>query len=320
MAGGDRHEGYDYTIRNEVIERAHHVEEVISDDPDASLDENETRSYTYYSYFEIRSDGHVTPLSLPDEVDSRRSYMQASQRLLTPEELALMEPENLRLMRNEVFAAYGHIFDSRDLQEHFRAQPWYDPTGDATHRLTDIEKRNIQLIMRAENNIAGLPIQWVAEWRCPPVQLRQGDSRILYAFLALCATAAGAAAQTDSESEVVAVRGAFLDYVEAVNEGDVEAIREHYFRGAVSNFDRRGGRLLAVTSEDSEADLGDLVDFDLMSGQEIRVLDDDLDVFVYGDSAVVTGYWIGRHKSPGEIADFGFSLFIGLGEGQWGVA
>ena len=150
--GGDRHEGYDYTIRNDVKERAHHVEEVISDDPDASLDENETRSYTYYSYFEIRSDGHVTPLSLPDEVDSRRSYMQASQRLLTPEELALMEPDDLRLMRNEIFAAYGHIFDSTDLQEYFRAQPWYDPAGDATNRLTDIERRNIQLILRAENN------------------------------------------------------------------------------------------------------------------------------------------------------------------------
>ncbi len=142
---------------------------------------------------------------------------------------------------------------------------------------------------------------------------------ILYTFFALWMTAAGAVAQIDSESEA-AVRAAFLDYVEAVNERDVEAIREHYFRGVVSNFDRRGGRLLAVTSEDSDADLGDLIDFDLASVQEIRVLDDDLDVFVYGDSAVVTGYWIGRHRSPGEIADFGAFCFSSVwvkAGGQW---
>jgi len=117
---------------------------------------------------------------------------------------------------------------------------------------------------------------------------------ILYSFLVLCMVGADARAQTDGESERTAVRAAFLDYVEAVNERDVDRIEEHYFQGTVSNFDRRGGRLLEINSDDANSDIGALIDFDLASDQGIPILTEDLDVHVYGDSAIVTGYWVGR--------------------------
>ena len=139
-------------------------------------------------------------------------------------------------------------------------------------------------------------------------------------FLALCMAATSVAAQTDSESEVSAVRAAFLDYVDAVNQRDVDRVAEHYFRGTVSSFGRRGGRLLLVTSEDSNADLGNLINFDLASGEKIHVSSEELNIHIYGDSAVITGYWVGRHRSPGEIADFGAFRFSSVwvkDAGQW---
>ncbi len=143
---------------------------------------------------------------------------------------------------------------------------------------------------------------------------------ILYSFLVLCMVGAAARAQTDGESELAAVRAAFLDYVDAVNDRDVDRIEEHYFQGTVSNFDRRGGRLLEINSGDANSDIGALIDFDLASDQGIRILTEDLDVHVYGDSAIVTGYWVGRHRSDGEIADFGpfrFSSVWVRDGGRW---
>lgn len=62
--------------------------------------------------------------------------------------------EELRQLRNEIFARHGRAFSSKDLKEHFEAQPWYkvDPTftedrlssleRELVDRLTELERRN----------------------------------------------------------------------------------------------------------------------------------------------------------------------------------
>jgi hypothetical protein len=61
--------------------------------------------------------------------------------------------EELRIMRNEIFASYGYIFSSKDLKEYFEGTKWYTPSSkNVDNKLTDIEKYNIKLIQQAEQN------------------------------------------------------------------------------------------------------------------------------------------------------------------------
>jgi hypothetical protein len=56
-------------------------------------------------------------------------------------------------MRNEIFAAHGYIFKSADLRDYFSKTKWYNPKfPDVTDKLTDIEKHNIQLILKYEKH------------------------------------------------------------------------------------------------------------------------------------------------------------------------
>ena len=57
----------------------------------------------------------------------------------------------LKIMRNEIYARYGYIFKTEDMKAYFESQPWYTPKyNDDTFFLTEIEKRNIELIKQYE--------------------------------------------------------------------------------------------------------------------------------------------------------------------------
>ena len=73
--------------------------------------------------------------------------------LLTDEDLAphANNADKLRLLRNEIFARHGYIFKDADLDEHFRAQPWYEPKSqNVDNLLTDVDKKNIERLLVAE--------------------------------------------------------------------------------------------------------------------------------------------------------------------------
>jgi hypothetical protein len=55
----------------------------------------------------------------------------------------------LRLLRNMVFAKYGHAFKSKDLTKHFSRFGWYRP-GSGTVKLNSIESANVKLIRTLE--------------------------------------------------------------------------------------------------------------------------------------------------------------------------
>lgn len=90
-----------------------------------------------------------TPSSTAADVPGK--YPFASQRLLVPADFLNLTVDDLRLMRNELFARHGHTFKSPKLRAHFTAQPWYRAqAADAGPLLTDIERKNIPLIKAAE--------------------------------------------------------------------------------------------------------------------------------------------------------------------------
>lgn len=78
-------------------------------------------------------------------------YPEASQRLLKPADVENMMKEDLEFMRNEIFARHGFCFSKKHLRQQFEMQEWYVPnTVDIKGSLTDIEKKNIELIKRYE--------------------------------------------------------------------------------------------------------------------------------------------------------------------------
>ena len=78
-------------------------------------------------------------------------YPQASDRLLTDDDLQGLDKKQLRLMRNEIMARHGYTFQSKDLAKHFNALPWYSALfRNVEPFLTDIEKENIAFIKSKE--------------------------------------------------------------------------------------------------------------------------------------------------------------------------
>jgi YARHG domain len=78
-------------------------------------------------------------------------YPQASQRLLKAKDVENMYKEDLMFMRNEIFARHGYCFKKKELRQEFEMQDWYVPnTVDIKGFLTEIEKKNIEIIKRYE--------------------------------------------------------------------------------------------------------------------------------------------------------------------------
>lgn len=83
-----------------------------------------------------------------------------SERLILADDLLSLSLLELELMRNEIYARHGWVFNRRDLQDYFARQPWYSPKGNPSTReqanrwaqaeLTSLEKKNIQMIVSRE--------------------------------------------------------------------------------------------------------------------------------------------------------------------------
>ena len=77
----------------------------------------------------------------------------ASNEMLYIDWLGNFTNNELRLMRNEIYARHGYRFSTPDMQEYFSACPWYSPRDNndaAVAELSEIEKINVQQIKRAE--------------------------------------------------------------------------------------------------------------------------------------------------------------------------
>ncbi|HYN85055.1 MAG TPA: protein kinase [Pyrinomonadaceae bacterium] len=70
---------------------------------------------------------------------------------LSESDLNELTPQELRLLRNTVYARHGRQFTSGDLQQHFAARTWYKPRPGYTDDVLDeADQRNLALIQERE--------------------------------------------------------------------------------------------------------------------------------------------------------------------------
>ena len=79
------------------------------------------------------------------------SYDIACQRRLTYDDIRGLSKQELRIMRNWIFARHGYIFNSADLKEFFSKQQWYTPRStNVISEFSDIEEYNVNFIKSYE--------------------------------------------------------------------------------------------------------------------------------------------------------------------------
>lgn len=81
----------------------------------------------------------------------KTQYDFACERLVTETDLVGLDAEDLRIMRNWIFARHGYIFKSQELNDYFNQFPWYNPRyTDVSSMLSDVEIKNAEFIKRHE--------------------------------------------------------------------------------------------------------------------------------------------------------------------------
>lgn len=110
------------------------------------------------------SDGNDSPHHYQGS-GSPGSYPWTASRNVSAGDLAGLSRWELDVMRNEIYARHGHIFERNDLREYFSQQNWYSPGGDwnqraavnsrAEHSLTPVEQQNIQIIKNFQQGGGG---------------------------------------------------------------------------------------------------------------------------------------------------------------------
>ena len=103
-----------------------------------SYTENGKKSYEFGNY--------VGALFMPGK------YPEMSIREITKEELVKKSKEELKIMRNEVYARYGMTFKKGgDMDKYFSKQDWYySNVENAEKFLSQLEKDNIKLVLEIE--------------------------------------------------------------------------------------------------------------------------------------------------------------------------
>lgn len=77
----------------------------------------------------------------------------ASNTLLTKDDVENLKQGDLFIIRNTIYARHGYSFKNRPLRIFFDAQEWYIPVHNNIKKdLTSIEKENIKLLMKYEKN------------------------------------------------------------------------------------------------------------------------------------------------------------------------
>ena len=106
-----------------------------------------------YRYCKIEPNGKIVTLS-NNTTNEHDEFNQISHRIIRSSDIQNYTIVQLRILRNSIFAFHGYKFKSPDLKEYFNQKEWYKPRyDDVTDNLTDIEKLNIQIIMKREEEL-----------------------------------------------------------------------------------------------------------------------------------------------------------------------
>jgi hypothetical protein len=92
----------------------------------------------------------------PYQVMRNALYVQAEKTIVDGKVLQLLDlvglrANQLRLLRNAIFARHGRTFTTPQLQDYFNSRPWYRPHADySDDQLSPVDKRNIKIVQAAE--------------------------------------------------------------------------------------------------------------------------------------------------------------------------
>ena len=155
-------ESTDYILINDSIIELIDRKEIVKDTSKYNLKTNwikgdssfwdlETVTFYNYRYIKVDSKCIVSTFSPNTKISEGRKYKQSSEKILRHKDLNELSKEELRLMRNEIFADYGYIFNSTDLKNYFSSKSWYHPKyKNVSSKLSIVEKINIKTILTIE--------------------------------------------------------------------------------------------------------------------------------------------------------------------------
>jgi len=74
-------------------------------------------------------------------------YPFASARKITEDDLINLPEFERKVLKNEILARHGFIFQTNDMKSYFKEQKWYEPKSKNVDKmLTDIERHNLEII------------------------------------------------------------------------------------------------------------------------------------------------------------------------------
>jgi hypothetical protein len=93
-----------------------------------------------------------TAPGIPEHLTKVEGFLVSPDRVIAASELTGRSKAELRVMRNEVYAHHGRVFQSGDLHDYFSLKPWYQQNPNYTDGLlSDVDKENIRVIQEYED-------------------------------------------------------------------------------------------------------------------------------------------------------------------------
>jgi hypothetical protein len=94
----------------------------------------------------------LEPAAIPEHLIKAEGYLISADRVVTEEELQGRSKAELRVMRNEIFARHGRVFQTGDLNAYFSQKPWYKQDANYSDAmLSDVDKENVRIIQEHED-------------------------------------------------------------------------------------------------------------------------------------------------------------------------
>jgi hypothetical protein len=125
-------------------------------------DKEATLNNTFYNTDKSKSITITDTIDDEVEVYEDTEYFSTTQKLfeknasneeLTSDFVSNLSKADIFILRNSIFARHGFAFRDKQLRMYFEQFYWYMPVfGDVKDELTEIEKKNIDLLLRYEKN------------------------------------------------------------------------------------------------------------------------------------------------------------------------
>jgi len=102
----------------------------------------------------LEPDKAPLPTVIPESPDNRLEAVEkkiVQGVVISDADLSGLSRDDLRILRNVIYARHGRRFNSPELQRYFDRRPWYSPRGDYKDTdLTDNDRKNLSLIQKKE--------------------------------------------------------------------------------------------------------------------------------------------------------------------------